>query len=351
MKYLLQTQIGLEKITELELSEKFKGMFSLDFSGYIPHKNGIIQIDWRDGKNKFDYNSLGTIEDAYFVLEYVKDIYETVDIYSIHKLFDIKTIKSNLDYFFDNENPFDKNNNFRLVVRKKSAHNFRRIDLQNETEKFFNKKITRAKITKKEGSKEIWVTLLKNRLIVAVRLTTKEKRQGVYKNKGVHGSLRPAVAYAMAFLSEIKSKDVIWDPFCGAGTIPAEIIENFNFGKLFCSDISEDAIAITKDNLNSTKKYSRLKGKVSIREEDFFFSKKYANLIISNLPFGVQYAIDSDFIKKFTSKINEIRNLRQITILFPELLSFEGWQMTRKFLLQLLGRNCYIQVFRKVRSL
>lgn len=350
MKFLLQTQIGVEKIAKLELENKFKGKFSLDYLGFIPHKNGIIQLDWRSKDYLDFYKHLGSIEDAFFVLDYVKDLGVNLDVKRLVKKLDSKKIKKELDYFFDKINPFDQSQSFRFVTRKKSSHKFRRMDLNAEIKTFFEKSVRRVNVTDEENVKEIWSTLVKNRLIVAVRLTDKYKRHRKYKVAAVPGSLRSSIAYSLAYISEIKSKDTIWDPFCGAGTIACEICENFKFKKLIACDISLKAIEATKQNLQLTKLFNNLKGKISVRHEDFFESNNYADLIITNPPFGKQYSLNPSFVSDFFYKLNQVKNLRQVTILFPSVIKVPGWQLTRKFKLQVLGQVCYAMVFRKVKN-
>ena len=349
MKFLFQTQIGVEQITELELEQKFKSSHSFDYSGFVPHKNGIVQIDWRSETNLDFWKSLGTVEDSFFVLDYVKDVPDGTTPKDLMKRLDIGKIKKNLDFFFDKLNDFDNSGDFRFVTRKKSFHDFRRMDLNREVKDFFGRNINRVNVSEEEGKKEIWTTLVKNRLIVGVRLTTKEKRHGYYKIAMVHGSLRPTVAYAMNFLTDINSKDSIWDPFCGAGTIGAELIDNFKFGKLICSDISDEAIASAKENLANTKGFKKFKSKVSVKNQDFFESKDYADTIITNLPFGLQYSIGSDFVKNLQEKFQNVKNLKQITLLFPEVINIPNFQLTRKFELEVLGRSCWVLVYKKAK--
>lgn len=348
MKYLLQTQIGIEKITELELEQKFKGKYSLDYSGYVPHKNGIVQIDWKDDKNLGFYTELGTIEDAFLVLDYVKNIPQTATLKSIYQKLDHEKIRKNFDYFFDKVNTFDNSKKVRFVTRKKAPNEFRRIDLENSIKDFFTKKINRAEVTVEEGVKEIWTTLVKNRLILTVRLTTKEMRQSYYKTAMVSGTLRPSVSYALAFLSELHSKDSIWDPFCGAGTIGCEISDNYKFGKLLFGDISEESLNAARVNFSNLKTFKQNKGKVSFRHEDFFGSKNYATLLISNLPFGNKYFAGDDFVQRFFDKVNSIPRIKKLAVLYPEILENRKWQLTRRFEIQLLGYPVWMQVLQKL---
>ncbi len=363
MKFLLQTQIGIEAITELELEKKFKSKYSMDYIAFVPHKNGLVQIDCpepsvtgsqkgnlqRPGIDLDFYKDLGTVEDAFYILDYVKDIPKESTTRDLLRKLDINKIKKNLDFYFDKLNNFDNLGDFRFVTRKKAVNDFRRVDLNRDIKTFFERNISRVKVTEEEGVKEIWTTLVKNRLIIGVRLTNKAKRHGYYKTSMVHGSLRPTVANAMAFVSDIYSKDSIWDPFCGAGTIPCELIENFKFGKLICSDISEDAINATTENLGNTKGFKQFKSKVALKVQDFFESKDYAATIISNLPFGTQYSFGADFKNKLARKFNEVKDLGQITLLFTEVLEIPNFQLTRKFELEVLGHHCFILVYKKVK--
>lgn len=347
MKFLLHTQIGIEKITELELEQKFKGQYSLDYSGYVPHKNGIVQIDWKNEDNLFFFDELQTIEDAFMIIDYVPDINQDFTLKQIYQKLDKQKIKSNLDYFFDKLNRFGSGNEFRFVTRKKAGNDFRRIDLENSIQDFFKKNNARARVTDKEGVKEVWSTLVKNRLIISIRLTDKEKRHSTYKTVQVQGTLRPSVAYSMAFLAEIKSKNTVWDPFCGAGTIGAEILENFKFKKLMLGDRAPDAVEATRTNLANLKSYDINKGKVSIRLEDFYNSKNFSDVLISNLPFGNIYEINESFIKDFFEKVTATKEVEKLVILFPEILESENWQMTRKFAIQVLGFPAYILVYQR----
>ncbi len=348
MKYLLQTQIGLEKIAELELLQKFKKQHSIDFVGYVPQKNGIVQLEWKDEHQLNFYDELGTIEDAFFVLDYVKDIDFKYNLKTIYQKINLEKLRKNLDYFFDKVNPFDTTKQFRFVTRKKAGNDFRRIDLEHSIKDLFAKKVQRVEVTNEEGVKEIWTTLLKNRLIIAIRLTTKEKRHRSYKTEAVHGSLRPTVAYAMAYVAEPHAKDTIWDPCCGAGTIGCELSENFIFNRLILSDISEKATTITKTNLKHLTSFKKTKSKISIRQEDFFSSKSFADIIICNLPFGHQYSTEINFINHFFMKLTAIPQVRKVVLLYPDLTEdYTDWQLTRKFPVRVLGRDAWLMVLQK----
>lgn len=349
MKFLLQTQIGVEKITRLELEEKYKKFFSLDQLGYVPRRNGFLIIDWRDKFQKF-WDELNSIEDAFFVLEYIKDVNKYFSLKDVIKKIDKEKIASHLKFILDQNVFVDKSLNFRIITRKKSPHNFRRIDLEEGLKNFFRSKLPKIKINDDENNKEIWITLVKNRLIIALRLTDKTKRHRFYKQENILGSVRPSVAFAMAYVSDIKSSDVIWDPFAGAGTIPCEILLHFKFKKLLIGDIDVNALEKTNTNLKQIDIYNKLKPKISIRLEDFFLSKRHAHKIITNPPFGDKHMQADNFEEEFVKKINNIPNLQMVTLLYPKILKISTWQLTRKFKLEILGKEAYITVYKRFKN-
>lgn len=69
------------------------------------------------------------------------------------------------------------------------------------------------------------------------------------KSDALSGMLPPKLAKMMINLSGAKFEDAILDPSCGSGTILSEALA-LGFKNIIGSDISEKAVADTKDNLN-----------------------------------------------------------------------------------------------------
>jgi tRNA G10 N-methylase Trm11 len=76
-------------------------------------------------------------------------------------------------------------------------------------------------------------------------------RHRSYKNSHIQGSLRPAIAAALAFLSRPKADDVVIDPMCGAGTILIERALMGRYKNLIAGDIEESALDATKSNFGA----------------------------------------------------------------------------------------------------
>src|SRR5690606_711956 len=99
---------------------------------------------------------------------------------------------------------------------------------------------------------------------------------------------------------------------------------------------------------SNLKSFKSTKGKISFRQEDFFESNNYANVIISNLPFGKQYEMDTEFVPKIVEKIQTIHDLESVILLHPVLFNIPAFQLVSKFKIQLLGYECYIQRHKKI---
>lgn len=56
------------------------------------------------------------------------------------------------------------------------------------------------------------------------------------------GELRPELAYIMCWLSRPSYTDVVLDPFCGYGAIPAQRCKRFPFSKVYAFDVNEKVL-------------------------------------------------------------------------------------------------------------
>ena len=125
-----------------------------------------------------------------------------------------------------------------------------------------------------------------NELILAIRLSDERMRQRDYKVAHVPGSLRPAVAAALALLSRPLPEDVVLDPFCGAGTVLIERAHLGRYRTLIGCDHDAAALSAARENVGPRYKPLELHrwDATAIPLPDHSVSK-----IITNLPWGIRH--------------------------------------------------------------
>ncbi|HEY3854649.1 MAG TPA: methyltransferase domain-containing protein [Verrucomicrobiae bacterium] len=88
------------------------------------------------------------------------------------------------------------------------------------------------------------------------------------------------LAAAMAVLSEPHASDIVWDPFCGAGTELVERAKAGPYAKLIGSDRDPAAIAAATENLNGIDR-------LTLREADALtWPEENVNVLLTNPPYG-----------------------------------------------------------------
>jgi tRNA (guanine6-N2)-methyltransferase len=123
-----------------------------------------------------------------------------------------------------------------------------------------------------------------------------EKENGLIRNlfrrdwkvENVPAGINPSLAYVLCIIGELNEDDIVYDPFCGAGTIPITAAKYFGVNKVFASDISGTAVDKTIQNSKaanlSPKKFITFRSNIS----QVKLKKNSVSKIISNLPFGVR---------------------------------------------------------------
>lgn len=106
-------------------------------------------------------------------------------------------------------------------------------------------KNSRLTVDRVNPATEVWYSIRREGFAFCGQLISKRKFTEKNLNKG---ELRPEVAYFMTVMAgreNIDGKTVI-DPFSGYGSIPVQIIKNYNPAKLYVNDISKEQIDIIR---------------------------------------------------------------------------------------------------------
>jgi 23S rRNA G2445 N2-methylase RlmL len=145
-------------------------------------------------------------------------------------------------------------------------------------------------------------------LILAVRLSDEWMRHRDYKVAHLPGSLRPAVAAALALLSRPSPDDVVLDPFCGAGTI---LIERAHLGRhrlLIGCDRNAEALAATRENVGPRYKPLELH---QWEATALPLPDRSVSTIITNLPWGIRHGSHEENRRLYPRILNEFHRLIQ----------------------------------------
>jgi tRNA (guanine6-N2)-methyltransferase len=148
--------------------------------------------------------------------------------------------------------------------------------------------------------------MIRAELFLAIRLSDDSMRHREYKTAHLPGSLRPAAAAALAWLSEPDDRDVVLDPFCGAGTILIERAHLGRYARLIGSDRDPAAIRAARANVGPRYKPIDLEGwdagAIPLADAS-------VNAIITNLPWGVRYSTHGENRRLYPDWIAEFDRL------------------------------------------
>ncbi|HUY37427.1 MAG TPA: methyltransferase domain-containing protein [Candidatus Binataceae bacterium] len=196
---------------------------------------------------------------------------------------------------------------YRVVARQAGEHEFRRVDLQHAVERGISERTDHTwRHDDNEADVEFWATMFESELLLAVRLSSEAMRHRDYKVAHRPASLRPAAAAALGWLSGVDERDVVLDPFCGAGTILIERAGLGRYAELIGSDRDSEALAAARLNVGPRYKPIRLEGwdAAAIPLTDSSVTK-----IVTNLPWGIRYGTHGENRKLYPAWIAEFNRV------------------------------------------
>jgi 23S rRNA G2445 N2-methylase RlmL len=167
-------------------------------------------------------------------------------------------------------------------------HEFRRVDLKRMVELGITERRDHTwRLDEEAADVEFWATQIGDELLLAIRLSDERLRHRDYKIAHRPGSLRPAAAAAMAWLSDPRDDDIILDPFCGVGTLLIERAHLGRYRNLIGSDRDPGAIRAARENIGPRFKPVELHddwdaGALPLADAS-------VTKITSNLPWGIKH--------------------------------------------------------------
>jgi predicted RNA methylase len=188
----------------------------------------------------------------------------------------------------------------RLVISVAGKH-FKRQDL---VRFFWREMEERGYDFNDDLEPEVWIFCVDENWYFGIPLIKSRDTEGRDdREEEREGALPPTIAAAMAFASHPRDTDVVLDPVCGSGTLLSEFHRYAPSAKLFGRDIDQKAIAIAKRNLKGIEGVDLAAGD----SRKLILSEK-PNLILANLPFGVQFGKKETNLELYKDLLTSVAN-------------------------------------------
>ena len=130
-----------------------------------------------------------------------------------------------------------------------------------------------------------------------------------WRKEYVPAGIDPSLAYIMCQIAGMDENTILYDPFCGASTIPISALLYFNIKKVICSDISGTAIEKCKKNFDASN-ISQDKCMIFRSGiKDIKLNKRNIDRIVTNLPFGIRVGTHEENVKIYKELEERARNL------------------------------------------
>lgn len=145
-----------------------------------------------------------------------------------------------------------------------------------------------------------------------------------YRRHEVPAMTHAPLAAALALLSEPRADDIVWDPFCGAGTELAERAKSGPYAQLIGSDRDPAAINAARRNLHGLER-------LSLQVDDALaWPFNNVNVLLTNPPYGrkVQGGNPARLLRMLLE--NASRRMRRGRIVFCSPLPEETWDFVQR---------------------
>lgn len=146
-----------------------------------------------------------------------------------------------------------------------------------------------------------------------------------YLQASIPAMTHPPLAAALAALSEPNADDVVWDPFCGAGTELAERAKAGPYKRLIGSDRDASAISAARRNLHGIERIELLVG------DALKLKVPGVNVVLTNPPYGrkVQGGNTEVLIRQLL--VNFTRTMPRGRIVLCSPIPEKTWSWAREF--------------------
>jgi len=249
---------------------------------------------------------------------------------------------------------------FRLVTQMTGQHAYRRADAGKALAKGLAGKLPASwRFADEKAAVEIWLTIHGATAVCGLRLSDRTMRHRAYKREHLPASLRPTVAAAMVQLADLKPRQVLLDPMCGAGTILAEQLalgrhEQGAKVRVLGGDLDHAALRVAEVNLRPVGRAHLVRWDATRLP----LADASIDAIASNPPFGIQLGEPEEMGPLYRRALREydrvLRPAGRAVLLVADHPALKeaarqvGWKPLRTLQLRVLGQRATLSVWRKV---
>ncbi len=265
---------GFSELVEEDLPKKIKGIKILNvFDGLIHYKF--------DGNSR-DLSKLIYFNNTFFVIK--SCVSKNMTFPQL-----VNNVANQKSYYLINKGSF----RVRFIQENQFSKVDKNISKKAEETVLRNSKLVLDRLS---PSTEIWYSIRREGFAFCGQLVFKRE----FTEKNLHkGELRPEVAYFMSAYAEDINQKVVMDCFAGYGSIPTQIVKNYDYQKLIINDISKEIVELLKQRKDLQN------DKIIIYEKDAFnlteVEDESVDVIITDPPWG--YYEDIGDIKAFYCKM------------------------------------------------
>jgi 23S rRNA G2445 N2-methylase RlmL len=248
---------------------------------------------------------------------------------------------------------------YRLVTQMTGTHGYRRMDAGKALAKGLAGKLPASwRFADENAAVEIWLTIHGQTGVCGLRLSDRTMRHRTYKTEHLPASLRPTVAAAMVQLLDLRPRQVLLDPMCGAGTILAEQLalgrhEQGAKIRALGGDLDLAALRLAEVNLKPVGRAHLVRWDAARLP----LADASVDGVASNPPFGVQLGEPEEMPALYRRLVHSCdRVLRpggKAVLLVADLPPLKeaakkaGWKLERTVGVRVLGQRAAMTLWRK----
>lgn len=329
---------GLGKVVETILKDKIKGV------QIIENQDGLII--YKTNK-QLDFKSFQCFNNTFLVINFENTNSNSPFQHSVSSLskkiiIDAKNISTVLN--------IKPNTSFKILCIDKNQPTSIDFSILTPIEKQIQSKLKMKVGFRKHDLDFVFLRRNENIILFALKLTYNR----ITEKQLPGGALRPELSYLLAYMSKIKSSDIIIDPFCGHGSIPKEIVKHFNYNMVFASDINEILINQFKLEYKKNKKNLFIKQRNAL--DLSYFKDGFIDKIITDPPWNIFEKTEDNFVEFYSKMLTEFNRILKengtCTVLMGNIIDFEAaltnsnFKIKDKFHILVNGKkaNVYILV-------